>query len=88
MGNVPNVGLMAIKAEEYGSHDKTFEMTAAGKVQVVDKANNTVYLEHDVSEGDIWRMCQTKDVAIRDWVKLAVSRARATGSPAIFWLDP
>ncbi len=87
MGNVCNVGLMAKKAEEYGSHDKTFEIPAAGSVRVSD-ASGTVLLEHAVEEGDIWRMCQTKDVAIRDWVKLAVSRARATGSAAIFWLDP
>ena len=86
MGTVPNVGLMARKAEEYGSHDKTFEMSAAGSVRVVDTSGATV-LEHDVAEGDLWRMCQTKDDAIRDWVKLAVTRARATGSPAVFWLD-
>jgi len=87
MGNVCNVGLMAKKAEEYGSHDKTFEIPAAGTVRVSDASAN-VLLEHNVEEGDIWRMCQTKDVAIRDWVKLAVTRARATGSAAIFWLDP
>jgi isocitrate dehydrogenase len=86
MGNVSNVGLMAKKAEEYGSHDKTFEMPAAGTVRVSDPVGN-VLLEHDVEKGDIWRMCQTKDVAIHDWVRLAVSRARATGSAAIFWLD-
>ena len=86
MGNVANVGLMAIKAEEYGSHDKTFEIGTAGKVRVVDAAGE-ILTEHAVEKGDIWRMCQTKDVAIRDWVKLAVSRARATGSAAIFWLD-
>ncbi len=86
MGTVPNVGLMAQKAEEYGSHDKTFEIPSAGKVQVVDAAG-TVLIEHDVEEGDIWRMCQVKDLPIQDWVKLAVSRARATGVPAIFWLD-
>ena len=86
MGNVCNVGLMAKKAEEYGSHDKTFEIPAAGTIRVSDGAGE-VLLEHDVKEGDIWRMCQTKDVAIRDWVKLAVTRARATGSAAIFWLD-
>jgi isocitrate dehydrogenase len=86
MGNVCNVGLMAKKAEEYGSHDKTFEIPADGTVRVSDAAGN-VLLEHAVEEGDIWRMCQTKDVAIRDWVRLAVSRARATGSAAIFWLD-
>lgn len=86
MGTVPNVGLMAQKAEEYGSHDKTFEMEAAGKVRVVDADGNTL-IEHEVSEGDIWRACQAKDAPIRDWVKLAVNRARATGWPAIFWLD-
>ena len=86
MGNVCNVGLMAKKAEEYGSHDKTFEIPAAGTVRVRDASGN-VLLEHGVFEGDIWRMCQTKDVAIRDWVRLAVARARATGSAAIFWLD-
>lgn len=86
MGTVPNVGLMAQKAEEYGSHDKTFEITAAGVVRTVDDAGNTL-TEHKVEEGDIWRMCQVKDAPIRDWVKLAVSRARATGVPAIFWLD-
>jgi isocitrate dehydrogenase len=87
MGNVSNVGLMAQKAEEYGSHDKTFEMPAAGVVCVTDAAGNTL-LEHPVDQGDIWRMCQTKDIPIRDWVKLAVSRARQTGQPAVFWLDP
>ena len=86
MGTVPNVGLMAQKAEEYGSHDKTFEIPAAGVVRTVDDAGNTL-TEHTVQEGDIWRMCQVKDAPIRDWVKLAVSRARATGVPAIFWLD-
>ena len=86
MGNVSNVGLMARKAEEYGSHDKTFEMTQAGTVSVKDTAGNLL-MEHPVEEGDIWRMCQTKDEPIRDWVRLAVSRARATGSKAIFWLD-
>ncbi len=86
MGSVPNVGLMAQAAEEYGSHDKTFEIPATGTVRVVDD-NGTVVLETVVSEGDIWRMCQTKDVPIRDWVKLAVTRARATGAPAVFWLD-
>ena len=86
MGTVPNVGLMAKKAEEYGSHDKTFEIEAAGTVRVVDQSGATL-LEHPVEEGDIWRMCQTKDAPIRDWVELAVSRARATGWPAIFWLD-
>ena len=86
MGNVSNVGLMAQKAEEYGSHDKTFEVAAAGTIRGVDAAGNTL-LEHAVESGDIWRMCQTKDVAIRDWVRLAVVRARATGSATIFWLD-
>jgi len=86
MGSVPNVGLMAKKAEEYGSHDKTFEIPADGTVEVVDAAGD-VLLSHDVQAGDIWRACTTKDVAIRDWVKLAVNRARATGSPAVFWLD-
>ncbi|MGZ4601713.1 MAG: NADP-dependent isocitrate dehydrogenase [Oryzihumus sp.] len=86
MGSVPNVGLMAQAAEEYGSHDKTFEVPATGTVRVVDTKGEVV-LEQAVSEGDIWRMCQTKDVPIRDWVKLAVTRARATGVPAIFWLD-
>ncbi|WP_372805927.1 NADP-dependent isocitrate dehydrogenase [Pontiella sp.] len=86
MGTVPNVGLMAQKAEEYGSHDKTFEVPAAGTVRIVDAAGN-VLLEHAVEKGDIWRACQTKDAPIQDWVKLAVARARATGTPAIFWLD-
>ena len=86
MGTVPNVGLMAQKAEEYGSHDKTFEMSGNGTVRVVD-ASGTTLLEHTVEEGDIWRMCQVKDAPIRDWVKLAVSRARATNTPAIFWLS-
>jgi isocitrate dehydrogenase len=86
MGSVPNVGLMAQAAEEYGSHDKTFEIPTTGTVRVVD-TNGDVVLEHVVSKGDIYRMCQTKDVPIRDWVKLAVTRARATGSPAVFWLD-
>ncbi|MDT0169665.1 NADP-dependent isocitrate dehydrogenase [Pseudarthrobacter sp. BRE9] len=86
MGTVPNVGLMAQAAEEYGSHDKTFEIQEAGKVQIVDGAGN-VLLEHEVSEGDIWRACQTKDAPIRDWVKLAVTRARASQTPAVFWLD-
>ena len=87
MGNVCNVGLMAQKAEEYGSHDRTFEIGAAGTVRVVDASGNAL-LEHAVATGDIWRMCQTKDLPIRDWVKLAVNRARATGSAAYFWLDP
>jgi len=86
MGSVPNVGLMAQAAEEYGSHDKTFEIPTTGTVRVVDESGEAL-LEHAVSAGDIWRMCQTKDVPVRDWVKLAVSRARATGDPAIFWLD-
>jgi isocitrate dehydrogenase len=86
MGSVPNVGLMARAAEEYGSHDKTFEIPAAGTVRVVDQDDN-VLIEHQVSPGDIWRACQTKDVPIRDWVKLAVTRARATGAPTVFWLD-
>ena len=86
MGTVPNVGLMAQKAEEYGSHDKTFEIPTAGKIRTVD-TDGSVLIEHKVEEGDIWRACQVKDAAIRDWVKLAVNRARATGSPAIFWLD-
>ena len=86
MGSVPNVGLMAKKAEEYGSHDKTFEMPGSGKVQVTT-ADGTVLMEHAVREGDIWRMCQTKDAPIRDWVELALRRAKATGSPAVFWLD-
>ncbi|HTJ71837.1 MAG TPA: NADP-dependent isocitrate dehydrogenase [Actinospica sp.] len=86
MGSVPNVGLMAQKAEEYGSHDKTFELAAAGTVRVVDESG-AVVLEQPVEAGDIFRMCQTKDLPIRDWVKLAVTRARATGDPAVFWLD-
>ncbi|MFL6205042.1 MAG: NADP-dependent isocitrate dehydrogenase [Acidimicrobiales bacterium] len=86
IGSVPNVGLMAQAAEEYGSHDKTFEVPATGTVRVVDGSGTTV-LEHTVAAGDIWRMCQTKDIPIRDWVKLAVTRARASGAPALFWLD-
>jgi isocitrate dehydrogenase len=86
MGNVANVGLMAQKAEEYGSHDKTFEIPAAGTVRVLD-AQGSSLMEHRVEAGDIWRMCQTRDLPIQDWVRLAVSRARATGAPAIFWLD-
>ena len=86
MGTVPNVGLMAQKAEEYGSHDKTFSMTGKGQVRVIDSEGN-VLLEHAVEEGDIWRMCQVKDAPIQDWVKLAVNRARATGAPAVFWLN-
>jgi isocitrate dehydrogenase len=86
MGNVANVGLMAQKAEEYGSHDKTFEIPADGVVRVSDEMG-TVLIEHSVAKGDIWRMCQTKDLPIQDWVKLAVNRAKATGNPTIFWLD-
>ena len=86
MGNVSNIGLMAQAAEEYGSHDKTFEIASAGNVRVVD-AGGAMLTQHRVEKGDIWRMCQTKDAAIRDWVKLAVTRARITGQPAIFWLD-
>ncbi|WP_251453374.1 NADP-dependent isocitrate dehydrogenase [Microbacterium sp. Marseille-Q6648] len=86
IGTVPNVGLMAQAAEEYGSHDKTFELAAAGVVRVRNQAGD-VLLEHDVQAGDIWRATQTKDIAVRDWVKLAVTRARATGAPAVFWLD-
>jgi isocitrate dehydrogenase len=87
MGSVSNVGLMAQKAEEYGSHDKTFEVPADGTVRVVDAEGSTL-LEHTVEKGDIWRACQTRDEPIRDWVKLAARRARASGAPAIFWLDP
>ncbi|MDP3851318.1 MAG: NADP-dependent isocitrate dehydrogenase [Luteolibacter sp.] len=86
MGSVPNVGLMAQAAEEYGSHDKTFEIPATGTVRVVDSNENTL-LTHDVEKGDIWRACQTKDAPVRDWVKLAVNRARASNTPAVFWLD-
>jgi isocitrate dehydrogenase len=86
MGSVPNVGLMAQAAEEYGSHDKTFKAPSNGTIRVVDAAGKTL-LEHKVEEGDIWRMCQVKDAPIRDWVKLAVTRAQATGAPAIFWLN-
>ncbi|WP_313174435.1 NADP-dependent isocitrate dehydrogenase [Stenotrophomonas sp.] len=86
MGSVPNVGLMAQKAEEYGSHDKTFQIAADGVVKVTDEAGNVVF-EHAVEAGDIWRMCQTKDAPIQDWVKLAVSRARLSNTPALFWLD-
>ncbi|MGM1028672.1 MAG: NADP-dependent isocitrate dehydrogenase [Actinomycetota bacterium] len=86
MGSVPNVGLMAQKAEEYGSHDKTFRIERDGRVEVVNAAGD-VLMAHDVEAGDIWRACQTKDVAVRDWVKLAVTRARASGTPAVFWLD-
>ncbi|MBS9523772.1 NADP-dependent isocitrate dehydrogenase [Litoribacter alkaliphilus] len=86
MGSVPNVGLMAQKAEEYGSHDKTFEIPAKGNVKVINSAGEVIF-EHPVEKGDIWRMCQTKDAPIQDWVKLAVNRAKATGVPAVFWLD-
>ena len=86
MGSVSNVGLMAQKAEEYGSHDKTFQISGNGKVRVADNSGN-VLIEHHVEEGDIWRMCQVKDAPIQDWVKLAVNRAKATGAPAVFWLD-
>ncbi len=86
MGTTPNVGLMAQKAEEYGSHDKTFEIAAPGAVRVVDQDGATL-LEHEVQAGDVWRACQTKDAAIQDWVRLAVTRARASGAPAVFWLD-
>lgn len=87
MGSVPNVGLMAQKAEEYGSHDKTFELATAGTVRVVDAASGATVIEQEVAAGDIFRACQTKDAPIQDWVKLAVTRARATGVPAVFWLD-
>jgi isocitrate dehydrogenase len=86
MGTTPNVGLMAQKAEEYGSHDKTFEIPAAGTVRVVDSSGTTL-LQHEVAAGDLWRGCQTKDAPVQDWVRLAVDRARATGAPAVFWLD-
>ena len=86
MGTVPNVGLMAQKAEEYGSHDKTFEIASNGKVEVIN-ASGEVLISHDVEEGDIWRMCQVKDLPIQDWIKLAVTRARASETPAVFWLD-
>lgn len=87
MGNVANVGLMAKKAEEYGSHDKTFEIPGAGHIYVRDKNTGEIYFEHKVDKGDVWRMCQTKDEAIKDWVRLAVERARATKARTIFWLD-
>merc|ERR1719465_168657 len=87
MGNVSNVGLMAQKAEEYGSHDKTFEVPTAGTIKVIDSNSSKEIFSHAVEVGDIWRMRQTKDAPIRDWVRLAVSRARATGAQAIFWLD-
>ncbi len=86
MGSISNVGLMAQKAEEYGSHPTTFEAPGTGKIRIIDAAGNTVH-EHEVGEGDIWRMCQAKDAPIRDWVGLAVRRARITGAPAVFWLD-
>ena len=86
MGTVPNVGLMAQKAEEYGSHDKTFEMAAAGVVEIIDDKGN-VLTKHNVEEGDIWRACQTKDAPVKDWVQLAVNRARLSNTPAVFWLD-
>ena len=88
MGTVPNVGLMAQQAEEYGSHDKTFEVAEAGEARIVDIATGEVLLTQNVEQGDIWRMCQVKDAPIRDWVKLAVTRARNSGMPAVFWLDP
>jgi isocitrate dehydrogenase len=88
MGTVPNVGLMAQQAEEYGSHDKTFEIQEDGVANIVDLATGEVVLSQNVEQGDIWRMCQVKDAPIRDWVKLAVTRARQSGMPAIFWLDP
>ena len=88
MGTVPNVGLMAQKAEEYGSHDKTFEIQEDGTVQVIDNASGEVLLDHQVARGDIWRMCQVKDLPVRDWIALAVSRARESETPAVFWLDP
>ena len=86
MGTVPNVGLMAQKAEEYGSHDKTFEISKNGSVQIID-SNNKILIEHIVEEGDIWRMCQAKDLPIQDWIKLAVNRTKITGTPSVFWLD-
>jgi len=87
MGSVPNVGLMAQKAEEYGSHDKTFEISHDGEVQVINQDGDFL-ISHSVQKGDIWRMCQTKDAPIQDWVKLAVTRARLSDTPAVFWLDP
>ena len=87
MGTVPNVGLMAKKAEEYGSHDKTFEIETDGVMRVVDQ-DGTILMQHNVEQGDIWRACQTKDAPVRDWVKLGVTRARNSNTPAIFWLDP
>jgi isocitrate dehydrogenase len=88
MGTVPNVGLMAQQAEEYGSHDKTFEVAEGGIANITDLATGEVLMTQNVEQGDIWRMCQVKDAAIRDWVKLAVTRARNSGMPAVFWLDP
>lgn len=88
MGSVPNVGLMAKKAEEYGSHDKTFILKEAGTVRVVHAGTGETLIEHEVEEGDIWRLCQTRDIPIQDWIRLAVERARATGAKAVFWLDP
>src|SRR5699024_11632208 len=88
MGTVPNVGLMAQKAEEYGSHDKTFEIAEAGTANITDLETGEVLMTQEVEEGDIWRMCQVKDAPIRDWVKLAVERARLSGMPVVFWLDP
>src|SRR3546814_14372295 len=88
MGTVPNVGLMAQQAEEYGSHDKTFEITEDGIANITDLDTGEVLLTQNVEAGDIWRMCQAKDAAIRDWVKLAVTRARHLGIPAVFWRDP
>ena len=87
MGNVANVGLMAKKAEEYGSHDKTFEIEENGTVEVVDSKTGKILLSHEVEKGDIWRMCQTKKVSIIDWVKLAVNRSKLSSTPVIFWLD-
>ena len=86
MGTIPNVGLMAQAAEEYGSHDKTFKAPGNGTIRIVDASGKTLH-EHQVEEGDIWRACQVKDAPIQDWVKLAVTRARATGVPAVFWLN-
>ena len=87
MGTVPNVGLMAQAAEEYGSHNKTFEITSAGTVRVIDLSTQQILMQHQVEAGDVWRMCQTKDIAVQDWVKLAVNRAKLTNTPAVFWLD-
>ena len=88
MGTVPNVGLMAQQAEEYGSHDKTYEISEDGIANITDIQTGEVLLTQNVEEGDIWRMCQVKDAPIRDWVKLAVTRCRNSGMPAVFWLDP